>query len=114
MGVKAVERIIESGEDPLPCVKHLRMLAEKVLKNVYKVDSLCKYDAVVRKRVDVKGLEEFGVIHHDEMFTYFTYDNTVKAANTQGSERKTSKYKSRSKKYSDIICTRFIYQQGGV
>ena len=26
VGVKTVEKIIEEGEDPLPCVKHLRML----------------------------------------------------------------------------------------
>ena len=50
------------------------MLAEKVSKNVYKVDSLCKYDAVVRRRAGLKGVEEFGVIHHDETFTDFTYD----------------------------------------
>ena len=112
VGVKTIEKIIEDGDDPLPCVKHLRMLTEKVAKNVYKLDSLCKYDAVVRKRAGVKGVEEFGVIQHDEMFTYFTYDNTVKASGTQGSESKTGKFKSRNKKWSDIICTRFNSEEG--
>ena len=56
VGVKTLEKIIEDGEDPLPCVKHLRMLAEKVSKNVYKVDSLCKYDSIVRKRAGLKGI----------------------------------------------------------
>ena len=59
VGVKTVERIIEDGEDPLPCVKHLRMLTEKVAKNVYKVDSLCKYDAAVRKRAGLVGIWEY-------------------------------------------------------
>ena len=56
VGVKTVERIIEEGGNPLPCVKHLRMLTEKVAKNVYKVDSLCKYDAAVRKRAGLEGV----------------------------------------------------------
>ena len=72
VGVKTVEKIIEDEDNPLPCVKHLRMLTEKVAKNVYKVDSLCKYDAAVRKRAGLVGVEEFGNIKHDEMFTYFT------------------------------------------
>ena len=72
VGVKTVEKIIEEGGNPLPCVKHLRMLTEKVAKNVYKVDSLCKYDAAVCKRAGLEGVEEFGNIKHDEMFTYFT------------------------------------------
>ena len=41
VGVKTVNKIIEDGDNPLPWVKHLRMLTEKVAKNVYKVDSLC-------------------------------------------------------------------------
>ena len=64
------------------------MLTEKGEKNAYKLDSLCKYDAVVCKHAGKKGMEEFGVIQHDEMFTYFTYDNTVKAVSTQASEGK--------------------------
>ena len=100
VGVKTIERIIEEGGNPLPCVKHLRMLTEKVAKNVYKVDSLCKYDAAVRKRAGLEGVEEFGNIKHDEMFTYFTYDNTVKATNIQAGENKNGKFKSRAKKYT--------------
>ena len=107
VGVKTVERIIEDEDDPLPCVKHQRMLTEKVAKNVYKVDSLCKYDAAVCKTAGLVGVKEFGNIKHDEMFSYFTYDNTVKAAGSQASESKSNKFKSRTKKYSDIICTRF-------
>ena len=112
VGVKTVERIIEEGGNPLPCVKHLRMLTEKVAKNVYKVDSLCKYDAAVRKRAGLEGVEEFGNIKHDEMFTYFTYDNTVKATNIQAGDNKNGKFKSRTKKYNDIICTRFNSEDG--
>ena len=56
VGVKTVERIIQDGDDPLPYVKHLRMLTEKVAKNVYKVDSLCKYDAAVCKRAGLVGV----------------------------------------------------------
>ena len=111
VGVKTVEKIIEEGDDPLPCTKHLKMLTEKVAKNVYTVDSLCKY-AAVRKRAGLLGVNEFGNIKHDEMFTYFTYDNTVKAASGQASESKSSKFKSRAKKYSDIICTRFNSKEG--
>ena len=103
VGVKTVEKIIQEGGNPLPCVKHLRMLTEKVAKNVYKVDSLCKYDAAVRKRAGLEGVEEFGNIKHDEMFTYFTYDNTVKATGIQAGENKNGKFKSRAKKYNDII-----------
>ena len=88
------------------------MLTEKVAKNVYKVDSLCKYDAAVRKRAGLVGVEEFGNIKDDEMFTYFNYDNTVKATNSQAGESKVSKFKSRAKKYSDIICTRFNSEEG--
>ena len=76
MGVKTVGKIIEDEDDPLPCVKHLRMLTEKVAKSVYKIDSLCKYDATVCKRAGLVGVKEFGNIKHDEMFTYFMYDNT--------------------------------------
>ena len=112
VGVKTVEKIIEDGDNPLPCVKHLRMLTEKVAKNVYKVDSLCKYDAAVRKRAGLEGVEEFGNIKHDEMFTYFTYDNTVKATNVQTGESKNGKFKTRTKKYNDIICTRFNSENG--
>ena len=36
----------------------------KVAKNVYKVDSLCKYDAVVCTRAGLVGVEEFGNIKH--------------------------------------------------
>ena len=43
VGVKTVERIIEEGDDPFPCVKHLRMLTEKVTKNVYKKTVYKKY-----------------------------------------------------------------------
>ena len=109
VGVKTVEKIIEEGGNPLPCVKHLRMLTEKVAKNVYKVDSLCKYDAAVRKRAGLEGVEE---LKHDEMFTYFTYDKTVKATNTQSGENKNGKFKSRAKKYNDIICTHFNSEDG--
>ena len=112
VGVKNVEKIIEEGDNPLPCMKHLRMLTEKVAKNVYKVDSLCKYDAAVRKRAGLEGVEEFGNIKHDEMFTYFTYDNTVKATNIQSGENKNGKFKTRAKKYNDIICTRFNSEDG--
>ena len=105
VGVKTVEKIIEDGDNPIPCVKHLRMLTEKVAKNVYKVDSLCKYDAAVRKRAGLVGVEECGNIKHDEMFTYFTYNNTVKATSNQAGESKASKFKGRAKKYNDIICT---------
>ena len=112
VGVKTVEKIIEEGDNPLPCMKHLRMLTEKVAKNVYKVDSLCKYDAAVRKRAGLVGVEEFGNIKHDEMFTYFTYDNTVKATSSQAGESKGGKFKSRTKKYNDIICTRFNSEDG--
>ena len=112
VGVKTVEKIIEEGGNPLPCVKHLRMLTEKVAKNVYKVDSLCKYDAAVRKRAGLEGVEEFGNIKHDEMFTYFTYDNTVKATGIQTGEGKNGKFKTRAKKYNDIICTRFNSEDG--
>ena len=112
VGVKTVEKIIEDGDNPLPCVKHLRMLTKKVAKNVYKVDSLCKYDAAVRKRAVLVGVEEFGNIKHDEMFTYFTYDNTVKATSSQAGESKTGKFKGRAKKYNDIICTRFNSEEG--
>ena len=63
---------------------------------MYKPDSLCKYDAVVHKRAGKKGVEEFGIIQHDEMFTYFTYNNTIKATSTQVSEGKAGKCKSRS------------------
>ena len=68
--------------DPLPVVKHLRMLTEKVAKNVYTFYSLFKYDAAVHKRAGKK----FGLIQPDEMFTYFTYDNTVKASTSQRTE----------------------------
>ena len=105
VGVKTVEKIIEDGDNPLPCVKHLRMLTEKVAKDVYKVDSLCKNDTAVRKRAGLEGVEEFGNIKHDEMFTYFTYDNTVKATSSQAGESKSGKFKGRAKKYNDIICT---------
>ena len=110
--VKTVESVIEEGEDPLPCVKHLRMIAEKVSKNIYKVDSLCKYDSVARKRAGSKGVDEFGMIHHNEIFTYFTYDNTVSAAGSQESHSKSGKFKSQAKKYSDIICTRYNSEEG--
>ena len=53
------------------------------------------------------GVKEFGNIKHD-----FTYDNTVKAASGQASESKSSKFKSRTKKYSDIICTPFNREVG--
>ena len=112
VGVKTVEKIIEHGDNPLPCVKHLRMLTEKVAKNVYKVDSLCKYDAAVRKRAGLVGVEEFGNIKHNEMFTYFTYNNTVKATSSQSGESKAGKFKTRAKKYNDIICTRFNSEDG--
>ena len=112
VGVKTVEKIVEEGDNPLPCVKHLRMLTEKVAKNVYKVDGLCKYDAAVRKRAGLVGVEEFGNIKHDEMFTYFTYDNTVKATSSQAGESKGGKFKSRTKKYNDIICTRCNSEDG--
>ena len=112
VGVKTVEKIIKDGDDPLPCVKHLRMLTEKVTKKVYKVDRLCKYAAPVHKRASLVGVKEFGNIKHDEMFTYFMYDNVVKAAAGQASESKSSKFKSRTKKYSDIICTRFNSEEG--
>ena len=81
-----IKKLKKEGDvdDPLPCVKDLRMLTEKGEKNAYKLDSLCKYDAVVCKHAGKKGVEEFGVIQHDEMFTYFTYDNTVKAVSTHG------------------------------
>ena len=112
VGVKTVEKIIEEGDDPLPCVKHLRMLTEKLAKNVYKVDSLCKYDAAVRKRAELVGVKEFGNIKHDEMFTFYTYDNTVKATSSQTGESKGGKFKTRAKKYDDIICTRFNREDG--
>ena len=34
---------------------------------MYKLDSLCKYDAVVHKRAGKKGVEEFGIIQHNVM-----------------------------------------------
>ena len=70
---------------------------------------MCKYDAAIRKRAVVKGVETFGIIHHvhNEMFTYFTYDNTVKAASPQTCEGKSAKFKSSTKMYSDIVCNRF-------
>ena len=79
---------------------------------MYKVDSLCKYDAAVRKRAGLNGVEEFGCIKHDEMFTYFTYDDTVKATSAQGSDAKSGKSKTRSKKYSDLVCNRFNSDEG--
>ena len=45
------------------------------------------------------------------MFPYFTYNNTV-ATSSQASDSKSSKFKSRAKKYSDIICTRFNREDG--
>ena len=67
------------------------MLTEKVAKNVYRVDSLCKYDAAVRKRAGLVVVKEFGNIKHGEMITYFMYDNTLKAVSSQASESKSSK-----------------------
>ena len=107
---------MKTGDDLLfvavKTVEHLRKLTEKVAKNVYKVDSLCKYDAPVRKRAGLIGVEEFGNIKHDEMFTYFMYDNTSKVSNAQVSDSKSSKFKTQTKKYSDIICTCFNSEDG--
>ena len=49
---------------------------KKVAKNLYKKVSLCKYDAVVRKRAGLKGVDAFWLIQHDQMFMYFTYNIT--------------------------------------
>ena len=61
----------------------------------------------MHKRAGLVGVKEFGNIKHD-----FTYDNTDKAASGQASESKSSKFKSRTKKYSDIICTPFNREAG--
>ena len=66
---------------------------------------------MVRKQAGFKGVDDFGIIHHDEMFTYFTYDNTIEAVNARTSEGKSSKFKPRAKKYSHIICTWFNYEE---
>ena len=76
-------------------LKHLRMLTEKVAKNVYKVDSLCKYEAAVCKRAGLVGVKEFGNIKHDEMFTYFIIPLRLQLARQVRASRISSKVELR-------------------
>ena len=91
--VKTLEKIINEGwGDPIPALKHLTFISDKVAKGCFNFEAISGYDDAVRATVVVEGYGEFAKIETDEVFGHFSVENTVKK--TDVSSKSQGKFKS--------------------
>ena len=64
---KTLEKVINEGGDPVPALKHLKFVSDKVAKGCFNFEAISGYDEAVRARVALEGYSEFAKIETDEV-----------------------------------------------
>ena len=110
--VKTLEKIINEGwGDPIPALKHLTFISDKVAKGCFNFEAISGYDDAVRATVVVEGYGEFAKIETDEVFGHFSVENTVKK--TDVSSKSQGKFKSGGGgAKANGICFRYNSEEG--
>ena len=60
--VKILEKVMNEGGDPVPTLKHLKFILDKLSKGCFNYDAISGYDEAVRSRVALKGYLQFAKI----------------------------------------------------
>ena len=93
--VKTLEKVINEGGDPIPALKHLKFVSDKVSKGCFNFEAISGYDEAVRARVALEGYSGFAKIETDEVFVHFSVENTIKRLESTNKPQ-ASKYKPNS------------------
>ena len=83
--------MLNEGGDPIPALKHLKFISDKVSKGCFNFEAISGYDEAVRARVALEGYAEFAKIETDEVFCHFSVENTIKKSDR--TVKPQSKYK---------------------
>ena len=74
--------MVNEGGDPIPALKHLKFISDKVAKGCFNFEAISGYDDAVRARVALEGYSEFAKIETDEVFGHFSVENTIKKSDS--------------------------------
>ena len=75
-----LEKVINEGGDPVPALKHLKLISDKVAQWCFNFEAIAGYDDAVRARVVLEGYGEFAKIEKEEVFGNFSIENTDKTS----------------------------------
>ena len=68
---------MRGGGIPVPSLKHLTFISDKISKGCFNFEAISGYDEAVRARVALEGYSEFSKIETDEVFGHFSVENTT-------------------------------------
>ena len=65
--VKTLEKVTSEGGDPVPALKHLKFVSDKVAKGCFNFEAISGYDEAIRARVALEGYSEFAKIETENL-----------------------------------------------
>ena len=101
----------EGGRDPIPALKHLKFISDKVAKGCFNFEAISGYDEAVRARVALESYSELANIETDEVFGHYSVENTIKKS--EGTAKSQGKFKTGGGgAKANGICFRYNSEEG--